>query len=122
MTCTPKLTDAWKRHKTDFIARNSENCFLISAIKKLERQLAACTPLEISVPFSLGMVSEKTAFSIVSLSEVCCIYIVNQKTNEIAPFFLFFSGIEASRKNHYAPYAKAVMDELGWRADSEGKA
>lgn len=114
MTCTPRLTDAWERHKNDFITRNSENSFLLSAIKKIERQLADCVPLEVSTAFSLGIISEKTAFTTVSLSELCCLYIFNHKENEIAPCFLFFPCIEAARKSPYASYAKAVLDELGW--------
>lgn len=104
----------FQTEKSSFISRNGENTMIVSAIKRILRKLAE---REQPRDKKLGIVTEFTHLENRKYALLACAYILHPQSGEVAPFRLFFPGVDAEIPvdESNTPYLlKAVLDELGW--------
>lgn len=109
------LTNAFEAEKSSFISRNGENARIVSAIKRILRKLAE---REQPQDKRLGFITESTYLDNRKYALLACAYVIHPQSGEVAPFRLFFPGVDAEKpvdESDTPLLLKAVLDELGWK-------
>lgn len=118
-----KATTVYETQKNMFLYSNNYNSILETACKRIERKLKEIPirPTEKSnlIHFEVLYKYEKTALEPFRFSEICCLYIINCLTSEIAPIAIYFvtDKVMIEPKNsERARLVAGIIKELGWGA------